>query len=133
MTQEGVDVDISFETSGSFSNFERFLQRAPKANVRAILEACGQEGVRALSSATPQDSGMAAGSWYYTVVRSAQGWSVTWSNSDVESGYPVAVMIQYGHGTGTGGYVQGQDYINPALRPVFDKISNDIWKAVTTA
>jgi len=123
---------ISAITSGSFKNTESFLRNAPKANVRSILESCGQEGVRALSAATRKDSGRAAASWYYTVTQTRSGWTLTWSNSDVESGFPVAIMLQYGYATGTGGYVQGTDYINPALKPIFDKISDKAWKAVTS-
>lgn len=123
---------ISVTTSGSFKNTESFLRNAPKANVRSILESCGQEGVRALSAATRKDSGRAAASWYYTVTQTRSGWTLTWSNSDVESGFPVAIMLQYGYATGTGGYVQGTDYINPALKPIFDKISDKAWKAVTS-
>lgn len=126
-------MQISFESSGSFKNTESFLRKAPTVNVRSVLETCGQQGVRALSAATPQASGTAANSWYYEVRRVRGGWTLTWYNSDVENGFPVAVMLQYGHGTGTGGYVQGQDYINPALKPIFDKIADDAWKAVTSA
>ena len=123
---------ISLDSSGSFKGIESFLLKAPQANVRAVLESAGQEGVRALSSATPKDAGIAANSWYYTVTRTSSGWDLTWLNSDVESGFPVAIMLQYGHGTGTGGYVQGRDYINPALKPIFDKISEQVRKAVTS-
>jgi len=123
---------IFVSTSGSFQNAESFLKNVPKANIRSVLESCGQEGVRALSAATPQESGRAAQSWYYNVKKTASGWELSWSNSDVENGFPVAIMLQYGHGTGTGGYVQGTDYINPALKPIFDKISDRAWKAVTS-
>lgn len=126
-------MDLSFIISGSFQKTESFLRSAPHVNVRAILESCGQQGVRALAGSTPQASGAAANSWYYEVVRTASGWTLSWNNSDVESGFPVAVMLQYGHSTGTGGYVQGQDYINPVLKPVFDKIADQAWKAVTSA
>lgn len=120
-------------SSGSFSNMESFLTKAPKANFRSLLEACGQQGVNALSAATPQDTGKAALSWYYEVKKLRDGWSLTWFNSNVEDGFPVAVMIQHGHGTGGGGYVQGLDYINPALRPVFEKIIDQAWKVVSQA
>jgi hypothetical protein len=123
---------FSITASGSFQNLESFLKKAQKMNVRAILETYGQAGVRALSSATPEDSGLASNSWYYEVTRIRGGYSITWSNSDIESGFPVAVMIQYGHATGTGGWVQGRDYINPALRPIFDNIADKAWKEVTS-
>jgi hypothetical protein len=123
---------FSITASGSFQNLESLLKKAQKMNVRAILETYGQAGVRALSSATPEDSGLASNSWYYEVTRIRGGYSITWSNSDIESGFPVAVMIQYGHATGTGGWVQGRDYINPALRPIFDNIADKAWKEVTS-
>lgn len=102
-----------------------------KRDIYKSLERYGQEGVAALSSATPADTGLAANSWYYTVEVTKNGASITWSNSDVEGGFPVAVMIQYGHGTGTGGYVSGRDYINPAIVPIFDKIAESVWREVT--
>jgi len=126
-------MDIIFSSSGSFKNTESFLTQAPKANVRSVLESCGAMGVRALSAHTPVESGLAARSWYYEVRKDKSGWTITWLNSDVENGFPVAVMIQYGHGTGTGGYIQGQDYINPAMKPVFDRIADLAWKAVNSA
>lgn len=124
---------FSFSTSGSFRNTERFLEKAPKTNLKNILAGYGQQGVSALSAATPQNTGMAAGSWYYEVQKVRDGWTLTWFNSNIENGFPVAVMIQYGHGTGNGGYVVGIDYINPALRPIFEKILDDAWKAVIKA
>lgn len=126
-------MEIRFESSGSFAKTERFLTNAPKANIRSILEALGQKGVRALSAATPLETGKAASSWYYNVKRTRYGWEISWSNSDIENGFPVAVMLQYGHGTGTGGYVQGTNYINPAIKPIFDEIADKAWKAVTSA
>lgn len=126
-------MNITFESSGSFRNTESFLRNAPKANIRGILESLGQRGVRALSAATPQESGLAAAGWYYEVKRTRGGWEIIWSNSDVESGFPVAVMLQYGHATGTGGWVQGRDYINPAIKPIFDEIADQAWKAVKSA
>lgn len=104
-----------------------------KLDVRKILETNAQIGVDALESATPRDTGLAANSWGYEITQAGGTWTVTWTNSDVENGFPVAIMIQYGHGTGTGGYIQGQDYINPAIKPIFDKIAEQIWKAVTSA
>ena len=126
-------MDVSFTSRGSFDKTESFLKNAPKQNLRSVLEAQGQAGVRALSSATPRASGVAAESWYYEVIRTRNGWKIVWSNSDIENGFPVAVMLQYGHGTGTGGWVEGTDYINPALKPIFDQIADKAWKAVTSA
>lgn len=124
---------LSFESSGSFKNTEQFLNSLGKFDVTSLLTGYAQEGVAALEAATPIDSGLAASSWGYKIERSRGATSIIWTNSDVENGYPVAIMIQYGHGTGTGGYVQGVDYINPALKPIFDKIATGVWKAVTSA
>lgn len=124
---------ITMSSSGSFSNLERFLNKAEKLDIRSVLETGGKMGVDALSNATPVDSGLAHTSWSYEVRIAATGYSLVWTNDNVENGFPVVIMLQYGHGTGTGGYVQGRDFINPAIKPVFDKIANDIWKAVTTA
>lgn len=93
----------------------------------------GVEGVQALSQATPQDSGLTASSWSYEILKQNGNYTIVWINTNVHSGVSVAVLIQYGHGTGTGGYVQGRDYINPAIQPIFDRIANDVWKVVTTS
>lgn len=125
---------ISFESKGSFKRTEAFLLKMGRQrSIFAQLESIAQEGVKALEAATPIDSGIASGSWGYEVNQTRTACYINWTNSDIENGYPVAVMIQYGHGTGTGGYVQGIDYINPALRPVFDKLADKVWKAVTSA
>jgi len=101
--------------------------------IDSILQSAAQQGVAALAKATPRDSGLSANSWGFEIQKSSGGIMIGWTNSDVEEGFPVALMIQYGHGTGTGGYVQGRDYINPAMRPVFDQIAETVWKAVTSA
>lgn len=124
---------ISFSTSGSFKNTESFLNKVVKLNVSTILHECGKRGVAALASATPQESGLAAASWDYLIEQSGGGYSITWVNNDNENGFPVAIMLQYGYGTGTGGYVAGRDYINPAMKPIFDEIADKVWKAVTSA
>lgn len=124
---------ITFESRGSFDNTERFLRRMRDLDIRNILESHGQAGVAALAAGTPTDSGLAASSWGYEVSGGGKSWTITWTNSDIERGFPVAIMLQYGHGTGTGGYVQGRDYINPAIRPIFDEIANSVWKEVTSA
>lgn len=121
---------FSITTSGSFKNAEAFLRKLAKGDIYKGLEQLAQEGVGALASATPIDSGLAADSWTFTIERSAGSCTISWSNFDVENGFPVAIMLQYGYGTGTGGYVAGQDYINPAIRPVFDRIADKVWKAV---
>lgn len=123
---------ISFTTSGSFRETEALLQKMAKLDIPAILNKHGEEGVRALASATPTESGLAANSWGFVVASTKSGCSITWTNVDVEKGFPVAIMLQYGYSTGTGGYVQGIDYINPAMRPIFDRISQEVWKAVNS-
>jgi hypothetical protein len=124
---------ISFSVTGSTKRTEAFLRKAAKGDIFRSLDASAQEGVSALVSGTPVDSGLAADSWGYEIERSGKSVTIKWTNKDVENGFPVAIMLQYGHGTGTGGYVQGQDYINPAMRPVFDRIADQVWKAVTSA
>ena len=124
---------ISFVLSGSFDKTESFLKAMQKLNVEGILDACGREGVSALSSATPVSSGLTAHSWNYKIGQKGGVYFISWNNTDVENGFPVAIMLQYGYGTGTGGFVQGRDYINPAIRPIFDKIASNVWKVVTSA
>lgn len=122
---------ISYSTSGDFSKMEAFLAKMTKGDLYTPLARYGQEGVAALSAATPKDSGETSGMWSYEIVRDAKSYSIIWSNGNVVDGRPVAILLQYGHGTGTGGYVSGRDYINPALQPLFDRIANDVWKEVT--
>lgn len=124
---------ISAVSKGSFANTERFLRNVSKIDYRSIVNEAAQDGVKALQAATPRDSGLAAESWGVKVVTFKGGARITWTNSDVETGFPVAIMLQYGYGTGTGGYVQGVDYINPAMKPIFDQIADKVWKAVTSA
>lgn len=122
---------ITITQRGSFKNTERYLSKLSKLQLDAILNKYGTLGQNALSNATPSDSGLAASSWYYTTEARPGYYSIRWHNNDVENGFHVAVMIQYGHGTGTGGYVQGRDYINPAIRPLFDQIAEEAWREVT--
>lgn len=124
---------ISAKVSGSFAKTEAWLKRMKTLKIQSVLDANGRLGVSALASATPIDSSRAAGSWRYRTSAKGGVYSLIWTNSDIEEGFPVSIMLQYGYGTGTGGYVQGRDYINPAIRPVFDKIANAVWKAVTSA
>ena len=124
---------FSTSSSGSFAKTESFLRAVQKLPIERIIEPYAQAGVDALRTATPAESGLAASSWGYTIEHTGGVYTITWTNSDVENGFPVAIMLQYGHGTGTGGYVAGRDYINPALKPIFDKISEAVWKAVTSA
>lgn len=124
---------ITVEHYGSFSKLEAFLKKVKNMNLDTMLQTVAQEGVNALKSVTPLESGETAGSWYYTIESSKSQIRIVWSNSHVVSGIPIAIILQYGHGTGTGGYVQGRDYINPAIKPIFDKIADDVWKVVTSA
>lgn len=122
---------IEFKTTSSFDKTFAFLRRNRKLNLHD-LEKFGQEGVNALKQATPKDSGLTADSWYYDIVESDGRVAIQWLNSNVVDGWcNIAVILQYGHGTGTGGYVEGRDYINPALRPIFDKIAKNAWEEVT--
>lgn len=124
---------ITYESSGSFKNIEAFLGTMSKNDIFRQLDGYAREGVIALSNATPKDSGFTAQSWDYEIKSSKGKFEILWTNSNLINGVPVAILLQYGHGTGTGGYVRGQDYINPALKSVFDSIAERVWKAVTSA
>lgn len=126
MTMSGITVSAS----GDFKNLERFLKNAGLRNYRRLLEEYGRKGVDALSRATPVDSGITASSWSYDISETSNGFEINWNNSNVNDGVNIAIILQYGHGTGTGGYVQGRDYINPALQSVFDGFVDDLTKAV---
>lgn len=124
---------ISFSSKGSFSKTEKFLTKMSRGEIFQILDGLGKEGVSALAAATPTESGETAGAWGYTISRGIGRTTISWNNSHVVNGVPIAIILQYGHGTGTGGYVEGRDYINPAIQPVFNKIADRAWKAVTSA
>lgn len=124
---------ISFGTSGSFDRTEKALRKILEMDLAKLVKSEAERGVKALAAATPKESGRAASAWGYEIRKGAKSLTIEWTNSDIENGYPVAVMIQYGHGTGSGGYVQGIDYINPAMRPIFDQIAQTVWKAVISA
>jgi hypothetical protein len=124
---------IGIESKGSFSNMERFLDRILHGDIYATLDRYGAEGVAALAAATPEDSGETANSWTYEILKEQGSYSIIWGNTHVNRGRQIAVLIQYGHGTGTGGYVEGKDYMNPALRPIFDRIADEAWKEVTSS
>lgn len=123
---------ITISSKGSFRNTERRLKRMTHGEIGAVLERYGQAGVDALSNATPVRTGETADLWDYQVVRDSRSYSIVWTNSHVVNGVNIAILIQYDHGTRNGGFVQGRDYINPAIRPIFDKIAADVWKAVTS-
>lgn len=122
---------ISFRQKGDFSKLTRFLERAKEAVHIGDLDKFGKEGVAALASATPVDSGETANSWYYEIENRKGSVTISFHNSNVQNGVLIAVILQYGHGTRNGGWVQGRDYINPAIQPIFDKIANNAWKEVT--
>lgn len=122
---------IGFRQKGDFSKLTSYLERVREAAKIGILDQYGREGVAALKSATPVDSGKTADSWYYEITRTSSSVSIVFNNSNINDGVPIAIILQMGHGTGTGGWVQGRDYINPAIQPVFDKIANDAWKEVS--
>jgi hypothetical protein len=124
---------VKFEVSGGFTKTERFLNRMKRHEYLNVLDEFGRDGVQALRNATPVDSGATAEAWDYEIKRTRNYTEIVWTNSNINDGVPIAVILQYGHGTGTGGYVQGRDYINPAIRPVFDKIAEKVWKVVTSA
>ena len=123
---------ISFRQKGDFSKLTSYLEKAKKVVRLSTLDKYGQAGVAALSSATPVDSGETANSWYYKIEHKKGSSSISFHNSNIQNGVPIAIIIQYGHGTGTGGWVEGRDYINPAIRPIFDQIANDVWREVKT-
>ena len=122
---------ISFTHKGDFSKLTRFLERMKNSVSLGILDRYGREGVAALASATPVDTGLTASSWYYKIEHSNNRIRINFYNSNIQNGVPIAIILQYGHGTGTGGWVEGVDYINPALRPVFNKMAKDAWGEVT--
>lgn len=128
----GDHMGISFNHRGSFKNIDRFLKNASSIEKKYlhIFKKYGQEGVKALSENTPKDTGTTANSWYYEIVKRDNSLSLIWSNSNLDSGTPIAILIQFGHGTRSGGYVEGVDYINPSLRPIFNKLSIELWREV---
>ena len=128
---EGVLRLITFKHKGDFSNLTRFLERAKEVVHMGDLYKYGRAGVEALASATPVDSGETANSWYYEITNSNGSAKITFNNSNIQNGVPIAIILQYGHGTGTGGWVEGRDYINPAIQPIFDEIANNAWREVT--
>ena len=113
------------------SDTEKFLKRVREARIENILKKYGDAGVTALMAATPKDTGETASMWGYEIERTGDGWSIHWTNDHVNKYVNIALILQYGHGTGTGGYVAGRDYINPALAPIFEELANDAWREVT--
>lgn len=122
---------IQFKQKGDFSKTESFLKKLRKLDLDSVLDKYGKLGVKALASATPVETGKTAASWDYKIEKGKGVVTITWTNSNVNNGVPIALLIQYGHGTGTGGYVQGRDYIKPAIRPIFDQLADALWEEVT--
>lgn len=122
---------IKFEQKGDFSKLTRYLERAKETVKLGDLDRYGRAGVSALSSATPVRTGLTASSWYYKIKNSNGVASISFHNSNIQNGVPIAIILQYGHGTRNGGWVQGRDYINPAIQPIFDSIAEKAWREVT--
>ena len=122
---------ISFRQKGDYAKLTRYLERVKSAAHISELDKYGRAGVAALASATPVDSGKTANSWYYEIEYSKGSATISFHNTNIQNGVLIAIILQYGHGTGTGGWVEGRDYINPAIQPIFDKLANDAWREVT--
>lgn len=122
---------IGFRQKGDFSKLSSYFEKLKEAARIGVLDKYGREGVAALSSVTPVDTGLTASSWYYEIRRERGSVSLVFNNSNVNNGVPIAIILQYGHGTRNGGWVEGRDYINPTLQPIFDKIAQEAWKEVT--
>ena len=121
---------ITFSHKGNFSKTTSFLEKAKNALRSGVFDKYGNAGVNALSSATPVDTGATAASWRYEVETGRGASTLSFYNDNIQNGLVIAIILQYGHGTGTGGWVSGRDYINPAIQPVFDKIAEDLWREV---
>ena len=122
---------VSFSNKGDFSKTIKFLNKVKNVKINDILSKYGEIGVTALSQATPKDSGITSQSWNYKIEVKNNNASIVWYNTNVVKGVNIAVILQYGHGTRNGGWVEGTDYINPTMKPIFDKITNQVWKEVT--
>ena len=123
---------ITLRTKGDFSKLTSHLEKLKKLARISILDEYGKKGVAALSAATPVKTGLTASSWYYEIEHGDGHATLSFFNSNINKGVPIAIILQYGHGTGTGGWVEGRDYINPALAPVFDELANKLWREVTS-
>ena len=122
---------IRFRQKGDFSKLTSYLERAKRVVRLSDLDRFGRQGVAALASATPVDTGLTASSWYYEITNKNGIIRISFLNKNIQNGVPIAIILQYGHGTGTGGWVEGRDYINPSVQPIFDQIANTAWKEVT--
>jgi hypothetical protein len=122
---------VTFRHKGDFANLTRYLEKAKKGARLKLLDKYGREGVAALSSATPVDTGLTASSWSYRITQKNGMYVLSFINSNIQNGVPIAIILQYGHGTRNGGWVEGRNYINPAIQPIFDKLANEAWREVT--
>lgn len=123
---------ITFESKGNFEKTSLWLDRMSRGEIFSSLEQYGAKGAAALASVTPKETGETSQQWSYQIERANGSYSIVWTNDKVVAGVPLVIMLTFGHGTGTGGYVQGRDFINPAIQPIFDQIANDVWKVVTS-
>ena len=124
---------ISFRQKGNFSELTRYLEKVKEKVKIGNLDKYGKEGVAVLSSATPVRTGLTANSWYYKIEQSKDSVTLSFHNSNIQNGVPIAIVLQYGHATRDGGWVEGRDYINPAIQPIFDRIAEEAWKEVKRA
>ncbi len=122
---------ISFRQKGNFSKLSGFLERTKEVVHMGNLDKYGKDGVAALSAATPKDTGKTASSWKYEIVRTKGSVAITFSNTNIQNGVPIAIILQYGHASRNGHWIEGIDYINPAIKPLFQKIENEAWEEVT--
>lgn len=122
---------IRFEQKGNFSKLDHYFKRTRNSVNNIDFDEFGRRGVAALSSATPVNTGLASQSWYYKVTKTKNSTTITFNNSDIENGVPIAIILQYGHATKNGGWVEGRDYINPSIQPIFDELAKNAWKEVT--
>lgn len=122
---------ITFKQKGDFSKLTKYLDKVNKTVKLNDLDKYGREGVAALQSATPVNTGLTARSWYYEIVKENGATKINFCNSNIQNGVPIAIILQYGHGTRQGGWVEGRDYINPAIQPIFDRITDEAWREVT--
>ena len=123
---------ITFRQQGDFSNLSKMLEKMREGVDLGILDKYGRAGVAALRAATPVDTGLTADSWGYEITRKKDSVSIVFTNANVQKGIPIAIILQYGHATGNGGWVEGRDYINPAIRSVFDKLADSAWEEVSS-
>lgn len=123
---------LTITSTGNFNKTERYLKRVKNKNYLEILQSYGEKGVQALQDATPKRTGRTAASWTYTIEKTRDGYTISWLNSNTNKGISIALLNQYGHATRDGGWVQGVDYINPAIRPIFEQMADDMWREVSS-